>query len=186
MWKTIFYSLVSVLSLQCTASFSLLAEGKDPARKLKIIFADDQAEIRMTFGFYLENIDKNSTIIEAASGEEVLRILETESVDLVISDNSMPVEGKNWIFGYELLAKMRADERFANIPFFMHSTDKKSDDGLSLSDTVKKLGGNGMIPKPSSGPELTKLLQAVIERVRAEKPITFFTSCTEILKGLSD
>lgn len=51
-------------------------------------------------------------VVEAADGEEALRMLKTYSVDFIISDLMMPV-----MDGVELLHRVRSDFSISHIPF---------------------------------------------------------------------
>lgn len=55
---------------------------------IRILVVDDEEPVRGVLKSYLEKFDYRT--LEATDGKEALRLLETEPVDIVISDNQMP------------------------------------------------------------------------------------------------
>ncbi|MBV8658735.1 MAG: response regulator [Burkholderiales bacterium] len=91
-------------------------------------------------------------IRQADGGEAALRILQTESIQLVVSELSMPGMG-----GLALLEAMRLDEKLAEIPFVLMS------EGLDRQSAERaiRLGIGDLLVKPFT----TKRLLERIERV---------------------
>jgi two-component system chemotaxis response regulator CheY len=78
-----------------------------------LLVVDDTPIIRGIISGILEPLGLRM-IHQAGNGEEALKILSSQTVDVVVADWQMP--GVN---GLELLKKMREDERFAQVPFIM-------------------------------------------------------------------
>lgn len=78
-----------------------------------LLVVDDTPIIRGIISGILEPLGLRM-IHQAGNGEEALKILLSQPVDVVVADWQMP--GVN---GLELLKKMREDERFAQVPFIM-------------------------------------------------------------------
>ena len=118
-----------------------------------ILVADDEAEIRNLLRLYLEN--ENYIVLEAADGEEALRLFGTEHVDLCLLDIMMPK-----MDGYHVLKEMR---RAGNLPVLMLSAkDQDADKILGLN-----LGADDYITKPFNPLEVTARVNSSIRRYYA-------------------
>ena len=82
---------------------------------------------------------KVGQFLEAGDGEQALKVLEDEWVDLVLSDINMPNMN-----GLELIGKMHADDIMRSIPVVMVTTEA-GDEKVKQS---KELGAVGYIKKP--------------------------------------
>ena len=67
--------------------------GVDHMAKIKIILADDHAVLRAGLKLLLNNEPDFTVAGEAADGQQVLRLLERETADVLILDLAMPVMG---------------------------------------------------------------------------------------------
>jgi chemotaxis signal transduction protein/ABC-type nitrate/sulfonate/bicarbonate transport system substrate-binding protein len=119
---------------------------------LKILLVEDAATMRKMEARILNQIGFTA-IVEAADGEAALALLETEEgISLIISDWAMPN-----LDGYELLQRVRADGRFAAIPFLMATChgDKEY--------VAKAMAGgaSGVVAKPFTPDELRILVDEV-------------------------
>jgi len=56
---------------------------------MRILVVDDQLSVRLICRMYFEESDLDVEILEAASGEAAVQILDTEHVDVVLSDHRM-------------------------------------------------------------------------------------------------
>jgi len=78
-----------------------------PTESARVLVVDDEAEVRAVLGELLTA--QGHRILEAADGPAALTLLETEPVDLVLSDLSMP-----GMSGWELAAACRT--KFPEVP----------------------------------------------------------------------
>lgn len=123
-----------------------------------ILIADDEAEIRDLLRLYLEN--EHYTILEAADGDEALRLFRDSHVDLCLLDIMMP--GTD---GYHVLKELR---RTSNLPVLMLSAkDQDADKILGLN-----LGADDYITKPFNPVTLGAKVKALIRRSRNALPGT--------------
>jgi DNA-binding response OmpR family regulator len=116
----------------------------------KILVVDDIEDIRSLLQEALQANGYHT--LEAADGREALRMIETESPDLVILDIAMPV-----MSGFQVLRQLRKN---SDIPVIMLS---------ARTDTVDKvesleLGADDYITKPFEIAEMTARVEAVLRR----------------------
>ena len=116
-----------------------------------ILTVDDATTMRKMVSFTLRGVGHE--VLEAQDGVIAYNMLQTRSVDLVITDIHMPNMN-----GIELIRKLRALPRFGRTPILLLTTE---------SDPAKKAegraaGATGWIIKPFSQEQLlaviTKLL----------------------------
>jgi DNA-binding response OmpR family regulator len=89
----------------------------------------------------------------ARDGGEAMKQLENDCPDAIVLDAMMPV-----VDGYELLRRIRADERLAAIPVLMLTARKQERDILSALE----LGANDYMVKPFIPEELVARLARLI------------------------
>jgi two-component system chemotaxis response regulator CheY len=117
----------------------------------RILIVEDSATMRSLLASSLEELDIPVKIVEAESGFEALRFLPREQFDLVVTDINMPD-----INGLELVSFIRNNQRYADVPLLIVSTegsDRDRDKGLGL-------GADAYLVKPFE-PEM--LRQVVID-----------------------
>jgi DNA-binding response OmpR family regulator len=107
-----------------------------------ILLVDDHPEVRE---FIAGLISSQYHIQEAENGLKALEVLDTHYIDLVITDLMMP-----WMDGFELLEKMKSDEKLSSIPVLVVSARNSADDQFE----VLKKGINNIIQKPFSHEEI--------------------------------
>lgn len=108
----------------------------DPAAK--IIIADDVPAMLIGLRRALLQLGFLE-VVPAAHGREALAALEANpDARLVISDWNMPE-----MDGLELLARVRADARFAKLSFILVSAD-----AATVRDKATKLGASKVLAKP--------------------------------------
>ncbi|HIF95253.1 MAG TPA: response regulator [Myxococcales bacterium] len=116
-----------------------------------ILIVEDSATMRSLLASSLEELESAVKIVEAESGFEALRILPRESFDLIVTDINMPD-----INGLELVSFIRRNEKYADIPLVIVSTegsDRDREKGL-------RLGADAYMVKPFD-PEM--LRQVVLD-----------------------
>lgn len=86
---------------------------------LKVLVVDDSAVARKVVMKTLEMSGAAvAAVVQAADGAQALAAVEAHSPDLVITDLNMPV-----MDGVELLTRLRADPRRADLPVIVVSTE---------------------------------------------------------------
>ena len=115
-----------------------------------ILIVDDEIEIVELIELYLSK--ENLHILKAFDGEEALRILQTETVDLLIADIMMPK-----LDVYSLVKNIRKDKM---IPIIMISAKSEGYDKILGLD----LGADDYITKPFDPLELVARVQAQLRR----------------------
>lgn len=93
-------------------------------------------------------------VISALDGKRAQRILETEKIDLIISDWSMPE-----MSGIALLRFVRNNTAWAHIPFIMVTSDTAKDSILE----AKKAGVDDYILKPFNAATLEAKINGVLK-----------------------
>jgi two-component system chemotaxis response regulator CheY len=96
---------------------------------------------------------KMDQCLNAGNGREALEALAHEWVDVIISDINMPEMN-----GLELLARLKRDDLYREIPVIMISTEG-SDERMREAMTC---GAQGFIKKPFLPEELRKKLYEII------------------------
>jgi two-component system chemotaxis response regulator CheY len=112
----------------------------------KVLVVDDSQMIRSSLSQMLR--EKGLEISEASNGEEALKILDTEIIDLVICDLNMPVKG-----GMELLAESVALRKHKEIPIVMLTTEGRPE----FVEQSRELGANGWIVKPFNQEQIQQI-----------------------------
>ena len=123
-----------------------------------ILIADDEKEIVRLLRMYIEAND--NIVFEANDGQEALRILDKENIDLAIVDIMMPKKN-----GYEIIKEIRK-ERY--IPILVISAK------VELSDRVfgMDLGADDYITKPFEPLEVAAKVRAHLRRAGAQADVT--------------
>jgi CheY-like chemotaxis protein len=115
-----------------------------------ILIADDNDGVRNLIKLSLQL--KGYNVIESGDGASAFVALEQNTVDLLVSDIEMPV-----LNGFELLAKVRDDTRFHNLPVIVCSAERDA-----MEDDLLHRGANAFLPKPFSPIDLLGTVQKLI------------------------
>jgi len=116
----------------------------------EILLVDDSSVVRNVVRKILTQLAYKN-IDEAADGAEALTKISEKHFDLVISDWNMQT-----MSGYELLEKVRANEKCANLRFIMMTAESTMDKVIQ----AKHAGVSCFIKKPFGAEELqAKILQ---------------------------
>lgn len=91
--------------------------------------------------------------LEAGDGEEALRLLDSEWVDVVLTDINMP-----HMNGEELVERLAADELLRSVPVIVISTDATE----TRVQRLLALGACGYVRKPFQPEELRDELERVL------------------------
>ncbi len=113
----------------------------------KILIVDDSESIREIVSFTLENA--GYTVLTANDGQDALKFLNGDKIDLIITDLHMPV-----MDGIELIKKVRQNETYKYIPILFLTTESQTEKKIE----AKNAGATGWIIKPFMP---AKLIEAV-------------------------
>jgi two-component system chemotaxis response regulator CheY len=108
--------------------------------RIKALIVDDSSVMRKIVERSLRQAGLDvSSVIEAGNGAEALGLLDTNSVDLILSDINMPV-----MDGLEFVRQLQTVDKLRSIPVVMITTEG------SESNVVQalSLGAKGYIRKP--------------------------------------
>jgi len=122
-------------------------------RMPRILVVDDEAHILHVVSLKLRNAGYE--VITAADGEEGLALAIEQRPDLLITDFQMP-----YMNGIELCARLKADERTADLPAIMLTAH-----GFSLSNQqTENTNIAAIISKPFSPRQILIQVQELIGR----------------------
>lgn len=116
----------------------------------KILIVDDDNEIRKITGIYLEN--EGYEVLKAENGEQALKIISENDIDLVLLDIMMPVMN-----GIEACMKIREDNIMPIIFLSAKSEDLDKIQGLAS-------GADDYITKPFNAMELLARVKSQLRR----------------------
>jgi two-component system chemotaxis response regulator CheY len=124
---------------------------------MRLLTVDDSAIIRKIIRNVTDLLEYS--LEEASNGKEALSVVErfNGNIDLILLDWNMPEMN-----GYEVLEKLKADQRYKNIPVMMVTTEGEK------KNIVKaiKAGAVQYVVKPFTIEELTKKIQESLGRGR--------------------
>lgn len=118
-----------------------------------VITVDDAATIRKMISFTLRGA--GHTVIEAVDGVDALSLLNTRTVDLVISDINMPR-----MDGIELTRKLRDLEQYKTTPILLLTTESDPDKKMK----GKQAGATAWLVKPFQPEQLLAVVAKVFSR----------------------
>ena len=125
--------------------------------KIKVILVDDDEDDIDMFKTAFSKLKVKSTLQYFRNGVQVMEYFKDENSEIphiLFLDLNMPLMG-----GKEVLYKLRADERFRNLPIAIYSTSNLERD---IEDTLS-LGANIYIVKPYDFKKLEKALENVLK-----------------------
>jgi two-component system chemotaxis response regulator CheY len=115
-----------------------------------VLIVEDSATTRALIRAVVDELD-DFDIVEVSSGFEALKMLPQQEYDLIITDINMPD-----VNGLELIAFVKNNPRFTNLPVVIVSTERSEEDrkrGMAL-------GADAYVTKPFTSAEL----QAIIKK----------------------
>lgn len=131
----------------------LLAQNPENQEKARILLVDDEPGIRTAVQAYLK--DEGFDVTTAIDGEDGLQKATQMIPDVVITDVMMPR-----CDGYELLKKLRSDERLGGTPVIFLTAK-----GMTLDRTQGyEAGVDDYISKPFNPDELVARVKNVVRR----------------------
>ena len=121
-------------------------------KDLIAVVVDDFSTMRRIVRKILKDLQFQE-VIEAENGAEALKLLQTNKVDLIVSDWNMPT-----MTGLELLKRVRADERLKGLPFLMVTAEAQKE---NIIEAVQAKVSNYVI-KPFSPAVFAEKLATII------------------------
>jgi CheY-like chemotaxis protein len=117
-----------------------------------VLIVDDRADSRIMMKFALEKV--GYPVLEAEDGEKALKMVQTQNIDLVLTDIRMPK-----MDGLELLKAIRKDKKNKHIKVLMITASKVGDvDQKEYFDA----GADGFLHKPIQIDELREAIKKQI------------------------
>ena len=121
--------------------------------KMHVLVVDDFATMRRIITNILKQLGYD-TILEAEDGAKALQIMETEKVDLVITDWNMP-----HMSGLDLLMAIRASEDKKHIPVLMVTAEAMQENIVKAAQA----GVNNYIIKPFDAKTMSEKINKIFE-----------------------
>ncbi|NOT39306.1 MAG: response regulator [Alphaproteobacteria bacterium] len=119
---------------------------------MKVLVVDDYATMRRIIKTQLTQLGYTD-IDEAATGEDALAKLREAHYGLVISDWNMEP-----MTGYDLLRKVRGDDKLKETPFIMVTAEAKADHAIA----AKEAGVDSYLLKPFNATVLETKIDAAM------------------------
>lgn len=120
---------------------------------MKVMIVDDFATMRRIVKNILIQLGFKN-FLEADDGSTAWDILQKEEVNMIVSDWNMPK-----MTGIELLKKVRADDRFANLPFLMVTAEAQKE---NIIEAVKARVSNYIV-KPFTPETLGEKIEKIFQ-----------------------
>jgi class 3 adenylate cyclase len=125
-----------------------------------VLVVDDEAVVREVICSVLK--EEAYGIIEAANGDDALKLLARSKPDLIISDVKMP-----GMDGNKLLEIVKADESYKHIPFILIT----GQDSESLKLEGLSAGADDYLSKPFNSKELVFRVKNLVKLYKQEKEL---------------
>lgn len=124
----------------------------DPRNAMKqILIVEDKATSRELLRTVLER--QGYSVIEAKDGEEALQQLQAATLDLVLLDLQIPIRN-----GYDVLRKIRSDDRLAHLPVVALTASAMQGD----REKALAAGFTGYIAKPVGPAQLREIVTQML------------------------
>ncbi len=120
---------------------------------IKILIVDDFATMRRI----LKNILKQlgfKNLVEADDGTTAWEVLESQKIDLIISDWNMPK-----MTGLDLLKKVRASDDYKRLPFLMVTAEAQKQNVIE----AVQAGVSNYVVKPFTAEAISDKLQKILK-----------------------
>ena len=121
---------------------------------LRFLIVEDSPTMRQLISFSLKRF-KGCRIIEAVDGVDALKKLQTEEVDMILTDINMPV-----MDGLKLVTLVKQNPKLRELPIVIITTEGAQEDrerGLAL-------GADAYISKPIQSSSLLKIITDLLEK----------------------
>lgn len=128
-----------------------VAESQSEASTARTILTiDDSRTMRDMLRLALSGA--GFTVVQAVDGQDGLKVLPQQPVDVIITDINMPK-----LDGYGVIRAVRADPSYNDTPILVLSTEAEQ----GSKDIANEAGANGWIVKPFDPDGLVKLINTV-------------------------
>jgi len=118
-----------------------------------ILLVDDEEQVLNSYIRLLRKLDVN--LLTAPDGETAFEILESEKVDLILTDIYMEEDG------IQLINNIRADSRFDQLPVIVVSGITNIGP-LGTAEVVSDLGADLVLNKPVNPEYLVEIIQSFL------------------------
>ncbi|MBN3563532.1 chemotaxis response regulator CheY [Aliamphritea spongicola] len=122
---------------------------------MKILVVDDFSTMRRIIKNLLRDLGFTN-IVEADDGKTALPILQSGSIEFLVTDWNMPI-----MTGIDLLKTVRADPNLKHIPVLMVTAEAKRDQIVEAAQA----GVNGYVIKPFTAAVLKEKIDKIFERL---------------------
>lgn len=122
--------------------------------QLRFLIVEDSPTMRQLISFSLKRF-KGCKIVEAVDGVDALKKLQTEEVDIILTDINMPV-----MDGLKLVTLIRQNPKLKALPIIIITTEGAKED----RDRGLALGADAYIAKPIQSSSLLKTITDVLEK----------------------
>ena len=130
----------------------------------RVLVADDNDDHALLIQMALERVTDGQVVMRRArDGDEAVRMVAEEALDLILLDLHMP--GRS---GHEVLQHLKGSKEYRHIPVaVLTSSDRDEDVAESYG-----LGGNHFITKPGDPAELDQRLRSLFTNLRELRGIS--------------
>jgi two-component system, chemotaxis family, chemotaxis protein CheY len=122
-----------------------------------ILVVDDSPVMQRLLKLMLQRSDH--TVVTVDNGTEAVNSLAKLSIDLVITDVNMPE-----MDGLTLLQKLRADERYQNLPIIVLTASGQE----RIRRVAAQGGANGFLTRPTSSWELKEIVNYCLKSASSQ------------------
>ncbi len=126
-------------------------------KSMKILVVDDFSTMRRIIKNLLGELGF-SNIVEADDGDTALQVLNTGTIDFLVTDWNMPR-----MPGIDLLRAVRRDDKLLALPVLLVTAEAKRDQIVLAA----KEGVNGYIVKPFNATTLREKIDSIFKRIEA-------------------
>ena len=120
---------------------------------IKVLVVDDFATMRRILKNILKQIGFKN-LVEADDGTTAWDVLEEQKIDLVLCDWNMPK-----MTGLELLKKVRANEKYAKVPFLMVTAEAQKQNVIE----AVQAGVSNYVVKPFTAEAISEKLEKILK-----------------------
>lgn len=124
-----------------------MTESPQP-RRPTVLLVEDHVDSR---NMYAEFLRLQFDVLEAGDGMGALETMQTARPDVVVTDLALPR-----MDGYELMERMRADERLRDVPVIALSGFS----GTEHEERARKAGSSLLLQKPCLPDDLARAVEA--------------------------